>query len=175
MPICQQCSTQFPVNWKNPETGKMHNLCNRKFCLTCSPFGQHNTKQLNKLQINPDYIECPQCKITKPLISFYVRSDRPGKKAYSYCKDCHNKNMQARQKSIKQQCVDYKGSSCQICGYSKYIGALEFHHTNEKEEKQFSIAQHRNSSFAAVKAELDKCVLLCANCHREVHANLAQL
>lgn len=53
------------------------------------------------------------------------------------------------------------------CGYSKCIEALEFHHLDPT-EKEFEISDRR--SWEALTAELDKCILLCANCHREYHS-----
>ena len=71
--------------------------------------------------------------------------------------------------------VEYKGSKCMVCGYNRCIEALEFHHNNST-EKDFSISEKGYTrSWAKVKEELDKCMLLCANCHREIHAQQAQL
>jgi hypothetical protein len=70
--------------------------------------------------------------------------------------------------------IEYKGGCCEICGYDRCIDALEFHHSNFS-GKEFSIsAKGYTRSWAKIKEELDKCSLLCANCHREVHAE-AQL
>jgi predicted DNA-binding protein YlxM (UPF0122 family) len=71
---------------------------------------------------------------------------------------------------VKQKAVDYKGGKCEICGYSKSISALEFHHKNSN-KKDFGISGG-TKSFESIKNELDKCILVCANCHREIHANL---
>lgn len=68
--------------------------------------------------------------------------------------------------------IAYKGGKCQCCGYNKYVGALEFHHINS-EEKDFGIsAKGYTRSWKRVKEELDKCILVCANCHREIHGNI---
>lgn len=68
--------------------------------------------------------------------------------------------------------IAYKGGKCQCCGYNKYVGALEFHHINS-EEKDFGIsAKGYTRSWERVKEELDKCILVCANCHREIHGNI---
>lgn len=75
--------------------------------------------------------------------------------------------MNNRSKKIKQQCVDYKGGCCSICGYNKSLYSLDFHHVNPK-EKAFGIAR-RNSTFVKLKPELDKCILVCRNCHGEIH------
>lgn len=70
--------------------------------------------------------------------------------------------------------VDYKGGCCERCGYDRCIDALEFHHVNSS-GKDFSISDKGYTrSWIKVKEELDKCMLLCANCHRELHAQ-AQL
>ena len=76
---------------------------------------------------------------------------------------------------IKAQAVAYKGGKCERCGYAGCAAAFDFHHTNP-EEKDFKISGS-SRSFARVKVELDKTVLLCARCHREVHDewNLAAL
>jgi hypothetical protein len=67
--------------------------------------------------------------------------------------------------------VEYKGGKCSSCGYNKCIAALEFHHLDPS-KKDFSISSSGNTrSWNKVKEELDKCVLLCSNCHREVHTN----
>lgn len=65
------------------------------------------------------------------------------------------------------------GGKCCICGYDKYLGAIHFHHINPK-EKDFTISNDRVKLVDAI-AESEKCVLLCANCHAEVHANLVQI
>jgi len=78
-----------------------------------------------------------------------------------------------RRKKIRQLAVEYKGGQCEKCGYNRCIEALEFHHSNSS-GKDFSISEKGYTrSWDAVKEELNKCVLLCANCHREIHASSA--
>lgn len=69
----------------------------------------------------------------------------------------------------KIKAIEYKGGSCSQCNYSKYYGALEFHHLNP-EEKDVDWSKLRLKNWDVVLHELDKCTLLCANCHREAHA-----
>lgn len=58
-----------------------------------------------------------------------------------------------------------------LCGYSKCIAALDFHHTDPS-KKDFGISSGGYTrSFEKIKDELDKCILVCANCHRELHYN----
>jgi hypothetical protein len=78
--------------------------------------------------------------------------------------------VQARREKIKVLGVEYKGKKCSVCGYNKCIDALEFHHKNES-TKEFGIAANGYCrAWTTVKNELDKCILVCANCHREIHS-----
>jgi len=83
--------------------------------------------------------------------------------------------VQKRRQRIRQMAIDYLGGRCSVCGYDRCIEALEFHHLNAS-EKDFGISSKGYTrSWEVVKQELDKCVILCANCHREVHADMLQL
>lgn len=95
------------------------------------------------------------------------------KKIYS-CKKCDAKQNKILRENIKRQCVEYKGGKCFVCGYNKFQGSLDFHHVNPQ-EKDFGIATMKTNSFDSLKKELDKCVMLCKNCHAEVHAGLINL
>ena len=75
---------------------------------------------------------------------------------------------------IKKFLVEYKGGKCEKCGYHKCIQALEFHHRNP-EEKKFALSKISPSiSLTELAAEVDKCILLCANCHRELHSGYTE-
>ena len=69
---------------------------------------------------------------------------------------------------LKEKLVEYKGGKCEICGYDKCITALEFHHLDPN-EKEFTIGHNGVLSLEKCKKEADKCILVCANCHRELH------
>ena len=80
-----------------------------------------------------------------------------------------------RRKKIRKMAIEYKGGQCEVCGYSHCIEALEFHHVNSN-GKDFSISSKGYTrSWQKVKEELAKCMLVCANCHREIHAQIVQL
>ena len=68
----------------------------------------------------------------------------------------------------KKKAVDYLGGKCSICGYNKFLAALTFHH-NGGEEKERDISRMLDWSWEKLKQELDKCDLLCFNCHMELH------
>lgn len=81
--------------------------------------------------------------------------------------------QQNKRKVNKQIILNSFGKKCQICGYDKCQAALEFHHKNPK-EKEFNISKiagKNNLSYKDIQ-EVCKCVLLCANCHREVEAGM---
>lgn len=79
-----------------------------------------------------------------------------------------------RRKRLKEMAVEYKGGKCVCCGYSKYIGALDFHHI-DTDKKDFGLSlDGLTRSWMLIKNELDKCILVCSNCHREIHAGILQ-
>lgn len=87
------------------------------------------------------------------------------------CKACAVIAVQKRRDKVKVMSVEYKGGSCEICGYNKYVGALEFHH-KDPTQKDFGIGDKGYTrSWEKIKEELNKCMILCANCHREIHSN----
>jgi len=73
-------------------------------------------------------------------------------------------------KRKKIELVDYKGGCCEKCGYNKSFEALQFHHINPS-EKDFTISG-KSYSVERLKKEVDKCILVCANCHIEIHEDL---
>ena len=86
------------------------------------------------------------------------------------CVKCSSFAVSKRRKKLKEELVKYKDGKCEMCGYNKCIDALEFHH-KDPNEKDFGIASNGHTrSFDQLKTEVDKCLLVCANCHREIHA-----
>lgn len=80
-----------------------------------------------------------------------------------------HRNFNATQKrlELKERAVAHLGGKCVICGYGRCPAALEFHHDDPREK---DLVISRVMSWKRIVAELDKCTLLCSNCHREVHA-----
>lgn len=116
----------------------------------------------SRVKIDSEMIEKKSCTILpyprKPRV--FKKKDR--KKSYE-----HVKNFRARTKEIAVECM---GSKCQICGYSKCLAGLEFHHIHS-DKKDFLISDI--VSWQRLKDELKKCILLCVNCHREVHEGIS--
>ena len=83
---------------------------------------------------------------------------------------CKNKFfVTKRRKILRDSAISYKGGGCSICSYNKCPDALHFHHVDPKTKKFGISASGLTRSWDKIKAELDKCVLLCANCHAEAH------
>lgn len=88
------------------------------------------------------------------------------------CLKCQVGATQKRRDLLKIKAVEYKNNICIKCGYDKCLAALEFHHLDTT-QKDFGIgAKGYTRAWEKVKAELDKCILVCSNCHREIHYNL---
>ncbi len=101
-----------------------------------------------------------------------VRKDR---RTYQDRKEYLIRAVQIKRKKIRENAIEYKGGKCEVCGYNTTIEALEFHHSDPT-KKDFGIScKGYTRSWEKVRNELDKCHLLCANCHREVHAKKLQL
>ena len=114
---------------------------------------------------------CPRCQKDVETEKFHKRRGKENSSVY--CKICTSEQTLDRQRKLKMKSVEYKGGSCTRCGYNKYYGALEFHHLDPS-EKDFNIGNCKSTSFEKVKKELDKCILVCSNCHREIHHELKQ-
>lgn len=119
--------------------------------------------------------ECTKCHQLKPFNDFYKHPKT--KDGYnSRCKECSTNNTRqiTRRKQLKAHLVNIFGGKCIKCGYDKCIEALEFHHRNPS-EKDFALTDYLNSKgsydLSIIIHELNKCDLLCANCHREEHSH----
>jgi hypothetical protein len=113
---------------------------------------------------------CSQCEIDKPLSEYYKRrskSDKP----YDRCKKCFNQYCGNRWVDRKIEAIEYKGGKCEDCNLSypdqPYV-IFDFHHLDPS-QKEFQWNKLRQKSLDSIKKELDKCVLLCSNCHRKRH------
>lgn len=89
------------------------------------------------------------------------------------CYDCMPDGTQLVRSQFLNLLRKQRGGKCERCGYDTYLGALDFHHINQT-EKDFTIG-NRDFRLKDCIEESKKCVLLCANCHREIHANLWDL
>lgn len=143
--------------------------------------------KIKRPKIIPTEKQCTKCKEILSINNFHKVRHKDYCFA-SWCKKCTMINTNKRQKEQhyhsryskinsekqkikKQNLIDYKGGKCFICGYNKCARSLHFHHKNSN-EKDFSISCKRYLSENDLKKELDKCILVCANCHGEIHDGL---
>ncbi len=97
------------------------------------------------------------------------------KRIYADRAEYMRKAVSERRKKLREMAREYKGGECAICGYKRYSGALDFHHL-DLTKKDFGLStKGLTRSWEKIKEEIDKCVLICANCHRELHAGITQL
>jgi len=125
----------------------------RKRCAACN----ENFKASRRVDGSKNI--CQLC--LKDFVVDRKRGDRGNK-----CRSCVTK---LRKFKLKMKCLEYKGKECEVCGYNKCNRSLTFHH-KDPASKSFSISQRAHEKgWETVRAELDKCLLLCANCHNETH------
>ena len=111
---------------------------------------------------------CSKCGIQKPLSEFHKNGfDRLGNQKYrGYCKTCANKRESDRYWE-KKAFIDSQKICCAKCGDTRnYV--LDFHHINA-EDKDFTIGQYKKGKQETLQKEINKCIVLCTNCHREFH------
>jgi hypothetical protein len=91
------------------------------------------------------------------------------------CGKCASAWVIKNRRNKKEKLVKQFGGQCVVCGYKKYAGALDFHHTNPK-NKSFALSVKGLSySWDSLVEEAKKCVLVCKNCHTEIEAGLLKL
>lgn len=162
MKICEKCSEVFPGRTKI--NGKTKTLYNRKFCLKCSPWGEHNTKSklVNVLtKEENDNLPCSCCgKLNKK------------KRGYTKCHSCF---FSDRRNRVLTKILDIVGRNCWLCHYSKCDKAIDFHHVDPK-TKVFPINANTsaNIKWNDIFLEMKKCVRLCCRCHREYHSGMIE-
>ena len=114
---------------------------------------------------NPCCIYCGETDASKMMLM------GKGRISKNRCKTCHNQKTIERGQENKQRLLDHYGGKCKACGYDECMRALDFHHP-ESADKDPSFEGIRYWDFERAIIELDKCVLLCSNCHRKEHCSL---
>ena len=108
--------------------------------------------------------DCNRCKIVKPLSEFYTH--RLAKDGHDpRCKACKVEVARLQRREWKLQAIADKGDCCSVCGETYPAYVYDFHHTNDDKE----LSPGDAPSKAAFFREVEKCDLVCANCHRILH------
>lgn len=137
--------------------------------------------------------QCTKCGEWKEETEFSWKSKSEGKR-HSQCKECRRQKDRAyykqnperknkirsrskeHRKNIKDFILNYKKQcSCAICGDSRWY-VLDFHHVDQSTKiKTITDMVHTDTSLKILKLELEKCIPVCANCHREIHYKLGYI
>ena len=165
--VSQGLSThQIAKSTNKSQTNVRHWLKKFNLKTTNKSFSQGYATKEKIIKDGIEYKVCSRCKETKNLVAgFYTKND---KHTYVWCKSCANKRTIEWQQQRKIEAINYKGGKCVKCGYNKYPGALDFHHLDPN-QKDFDWSKMRLRSWNKIVNELDKCVLVCSNCHRIRH------
>lgn len=118
---------------------------------------------------------CKTCFVEKPLTEFYTNGKQPsGKQKFKpSCMICEDADRRAFVEEKRRILSERFGDSCSICGYDRCSAALEFHHVDPSVKEQTpSKLMYNFSTIERMLREVDKCILVCSNCHREIHAGL---
>lgn len=83
-------------------------------------------------------------------------------------KHCNSCNVTLSRKKRAKKVREHFGGKCTLCGYSKCLEALEFHH-RDPTQKNFTISNGGTKAIRNIIIEAEKCIMVCANCHREIH------
>lgn len=99
----------------------------------------------------------------------------PDSRKYADRAEYLKKAVSKRRKLLKAKVVQYKGGKCIHCSYSNCVDALDLHHVDAS-TKEFGISSGGlTRSWEKIRLEADKCILVCANCHREIHAGIIKV
>jgi AraC-like DNA-binding protein len=129
-------------------------------------FRKHNLQPLNRKGVKPG---------TKPFLCKTCGETDPKKfrkqwfnLSYSKCKRCHSIQQSKRHAKNRLRLIELFGGECHFCGYDKYHGSLHFHHLDPS-KKDPDWINLKNTHNEKLMEELSKCILVCANCHGEIH------
>lgn len=157
MAKCKKCDSLIPKSIIVDE--KKRNLQSRKYCLDCSPFGEHNTRKIDQILPNGKLAKiCPSC-------------ERNHSQKGTVCFACY---FLVRKRKVSQKISNIVGDSCWLCGYNKTKRSLCFHHVYPEHKKFQLTTRELMLKWSRVSLELQKCIFVCSNCHGEIHSGLIE-
>lgn len=154
MKTCVTCGGKFKTYLMFE--GKKRILKNRTKCTVCLPFNPVRTPRTEE--------EAKEAKTS-------WRQERYQKK----CKEVGGEIIGLRAVARKRYVLNLLGGSCLVCGYSKCDRNLVFHHLDPTGKEMDTASRAFLRRPKKIAYELMKCVLLCANCHGEVHSGLIRV
>ena len=111
---------------------------------------------------------CKKCGLIKDLSDFRI----VGKYRRGTCKQCEAEETQLQSEKTKEY-IKSKKKECSICGYNKSKSALDFHHVDSF-DKEFNVSKYKRFRWTdevkkKIDNEIEKCIVVCKNCHCEIH------
>lgn len=166
---CGSCGKMLPVSIYPKARNHYQSSCPTCKAAWAKEYRQRPNIKESMAEYHKEYMKTDANRLrANALMRGYTKTDK-----YKTRRNANRKEWAAAQ---KLEAIAYKGGECAICGYSKCSAALDFHHINPEEKDGYGTgALKAHWSFEKNLPELDKCVLLCARCHREVHAGEAVL
>lgn len=182
---CRKCNTVKSISEFHKSNGK------RGYKLDCKICFRANERKVRLKRImnnNPEHGE----KVAKIQEARENRGEKPTGHAWCYkcniykkenefsnynlknsgqCRECSNDKDIQRNRLLKLEAIEYKGGICFRCGFTGHYSSFDFHH-RDPYKKEFNWGKARKTTFSKIKVELDKCDLLCSNCHSVVHSKL---
>jgi transposase/predicted RNA-binding Zn-ribbon protein involved in translation (DUF1610 family) len=116
--------------------------------------------------------KCNACLQEKDLSNYVLRKDRPGVYTTT-CNACVSKSIIEKEKKVKSHLVSLCGGKCAKCGGVFENSQYDFHHT-DPEHKDFKISEKKHSNLQLVLSELEKCIMVCSNCHNHIHHEMKE-
>lgn len=158
MKKCEYCNREFEP--KRKKFRFCSKLCNAKF--------RNGWPKPEEIEEGKKY--CTSCKRILDESSF--RKDMKAKISLYWCTECIKKHpSRDYAKNRKQRIIDYMGGKCVRCGYNKCQNALDIHH-RDPSKKDLNFRKLKLKINDDLKKELENCILVCATCHREIHAGM---
>jgi hypothetical protein len=167
MKLCKKCGIEIPK--KIVVDGITIYASQRNFCLSCVPLDKNKKLGTENVIVRngKDFRVCDNCKTELELNEENFHRRNRGD-FFRKCRKCEQQRVRKGRSKNKKFVVDYMGGKCVRCGYNKCYQALELHH-KDGDDKEYTLSSFSyNLNNEKVVEELKKCVLLCANCHREV-------
>ena len=114
--------------------------------------------------------KCTKCGASKSLDEYGFRTIKSVRYTRNECKPCRVEVRKKIRLERREEFLVYKKTlSCVNCGHSDYR-VLDFHHANDDKDKGVSELVQQGYSMEKIMAEVSKCEVLCANCHRVEHS-----
>ena len=164
---CNFSQREIAIELKSSQSNVRHWL--KKFNLKTNN-NLYNKKEYCSVENRIEKL-CPKCKITKPIGDFYAKNKNKTWSA-GYCKKCSNRYHSKRAQQVKIKMIQYKGGKCVDCKLKledSHYNVFDFHHLNP-DTKDSNFKKIKYQKWEYIKKEINKCVLLCSNCHRLRHA-----